>query len=258
MDTPIGRGLYGSTVERLGQRIVSGAVAEGEVLDVLELQREFDISQTVIREALRVLAAKGLIAARQKHGTYVRPRSEWQVLDGDVLRWQSHSKVEPRFFDDLNELRAIVEPACARLAAERRTDEDLQRLEAHLQAMTDATGDPASAVQADLAFHRALLHATHNQLMKGLEALIHHALAARDRLVHDAIPREDATPPHRAVFDEVRDGDPDAAEDAMRRLIARSVDDLARIDGRSARRPTRRRSASNASGPKRRPPRSAE
>lgn len=247
MDTFIGRGLHRSTVETLGLRIVSGEVGEGETLDVVELQRDFDVSLTVIREALRVLASKGLVAARQKRGTFVRPRSEWQLLDGDVLRWQFGSTPSARFFQDLEELRGIVEPPSARLAAERRTPEDLETLQRHLTAMSDAVGDPSAEVEADLAFHQALLLATHNELLARLDVLIRNGLEARDRLVHDAGPHPDPVPAHRAVLDKVAAGDADGAERAMRALIARSVEDLARLrPGAAPPRQSRRRSAASS------------
>jgi len=233
MNTFIGRGLHRSTVESLGLRIVSGAVREGDTLDVVELQRDFDVSLTVIREALRVLASKGLVAARQKRGTYVRPRSEWQLLDGDVLRWQFGSSPSPKFFQDLEELRGIVEPPSARMAAERRTDADLAALERHLEAMAEAAGESAAEIAADVAFHQALLLATDNELLTRLDVLIGNALETRDRLVHEARP-PDPVPAHRAVLDQVAKGDADGAEGAMRALIARSVEDVARLGASGA------------------------
>jgi GntR family transcriptional regulator, galactonate operon transcriptional repressor len=244
MVTFIGRGLHRSTVEVLGLRIVSGEVREGETLDVVELQRDLEVSLTVIREALRVLAAKGLVAARQKRGTFVRPRSEWQLLDVDVLRWQFGSNSSPRFFQDLAELRAIVEPPSARLVAQRRTEDDLATLEHHLDAMAAAAGDPAAEVEADLAFHQALLLATHNELLARLDVLIRKALEARDRVVHEGSNPPDPVPSHRAVLAAVAKGDPDGAERAMRALIATSVEDQAKVGhGRSTRAGRRKRAA---------------
>src|ERR1700712_2993250 len=104
------RGVHGQTVEVLAQRILTGQVSEGETLDLTALQGEFDVSLTVLREALRVLAAKGLVDARPKRGTFVRPRGDWSLLDADVLRWHFARSQVPGLFDDLHELRTIVEP----------------------------------------------------------------------------------------------------------------------------------------------------
>ncbi|HEY2985192.1 MAG TPA: GntR family transcriptional regulator, partial [Jatrophihabitantaceae bacterium] len=160
-----GRGLHGDVVEALGQRILAGELDEGETLDVPALEVEFDVSRTVLREALRVLKAKGLIDARQKRGTFVQPRSEWRLLDPDVVRWQFAGRDDSRFLDDLAEVRGIVEPASARLAALRRDDADIAAMEKALETMSAAVRGEADAVEADLSFHRALLAATHNELL---------------------------------------------------------------------------------------------
>ncbi|HZC25670.1 MAG TPA: FCD domain-containing protein, partial [Actinopolymorphaceae bacterium] len=161
-----GRGIHGQTVEVIGRRILTGDLGEGATIDVVALEGELDISRTVVREALRVLGAKGLVGARQKRGTFVRPRSDWNLLDADILRWQFSGRSDPGFFTSLHEVRSIVEPAGARLAAERRTDADLAALEASLAAMAEAGADPEPATEADLAFHRALLIAAHNELLE--------------------------------------------------------------------------------------------
>ena len=90
------RGVHGQTVEVIAQRILTGQFAEGSTLDIVALQTEFDVSLTVLREALKVLAAKGMVDARPKRGTFVRPRADWSLLDGDVLRWQFARAAQPR------------------------------------------------------------------------------------------------------------------------------------------------------------------
>lgn len=229
-----GRGAHGQVVEHLGRKIVTGGFAEGETIDPVALEEQLDVSRTVVREALRVLAAKGLVGARQKRGTFVRPRAEWHLLDGDILRWQFEGRTDPAFFHNLHEVRSIVEPAGARLAAERRTDEDIAALEAALQAMAEAGDDPAAAVQADLSFHRALLTAAHNELLSRMEAVVEAGLMVRDRLVHGAgVPVADPLPSHRTVFNAIRRGNPVRAERAMRALLAQASEDLSRFRGDS-------------------------
>src|SRR5579875_2951199 len=123
-----GRGLHGQTVETLGMRVISGVYRPGAVIDPERLAVELDVSKTVVREALRVLGAKGLVDSRPKRGTYVRDRSAWSLLDTDVMHWQMRSGISAELLAELSEVRAIVEPAWARLAAERRTEEDLEAL----------------------------------------------------------------------------------------------------------------------------------
>lgn len=225
------RGVHGQTVEALARRILTGRLPEGAILDLTGLQAEFDVSLTALREALRVLAAKGMVDARPKRGTFVRPRSAWNLLDGDVLRWQSARPRRPGLFDDLHELRSIVEPGAAGLAAARATGADLAALDAALSAMAAAGDDPAAAVVADLAFHRALLAATHNELIQRMEVVIETGLAERDRMVHGALGPTDPVPDHRAVVDAIRRRNPARAARAMGELLDRAREDVERTLG---------------------------
>ncbi len=127
------RDLHGQTVELLGSRIVQGLYVPGTALLPEELEGELGISKSVLREALRVLAAKGLVESRQKRGTIVRSRSDWNLLDESLLRWLGEP--DDALLENINEVRKIVEPAGAGLAAERRTEEDLRDLESALAAM---------------------------------------------------------------------------------------------------------------------------
>lgn len=224
------RGVHGQVLEVLAQRVLTGELAEGETLDLTALQAEFDVSLTVLREALRVLAAKGMVDARPKRGTFVRPRANWSLLDGDVLRWQFARSHQPGLFDDLHELRTIVEPGAASLAAARATPEDLAALDAALADMATAGSDAAAAVAADLAFHRALLAATHNELIQRMEVVIETGLAERDRLVHGADGHHDPVPSHRAVVEAIRRHHPAQAARAMNKLLDQAVEDVARLE----------------------------
>ncbi|MFC3502562.1 FadR/GntR family transcriptional regulator [Micromonospora krabiensis] len=225
-----GRGVHGQTVEVIARRILSGEIAEGATLNLAALQEELDVSLTALREALKVLTAKGIVDARQKRGTFVRPRSDWNLLDGDVIRWQFADGADPRLLDKLQEVRAIIEPAAARLAAARATADDLAVLDAALHDMADAHADPGAAVAADLAFHRALLAATHNELLVRMEVVMETGLAERDRLVHGhGDGHDDPVPSHRAVVDAIRGGDEGAAETAMRELLAKAVRDVEKL-----------------------------
>jgi DNA-binding FadR family transcriptional regulator len=227
------RGVHGQTVEALARRILGGDIPEGATLDLVALQSELDVSLTALRESLKVLAAKGMVDARQKRGTFVRPRADWNLLDADVLRWQfeggSTTESDRALLRNLAEVRAIIEPAAVRLAAERRTDADLAALDSALEAMAEGDADATHAVDADLAFHRALLAATHNELLERMEMVLESGLAHRDRIVHSSPHSEDPLPAHRAVLDAVRAGDPQAAEAAMRALLDQAGRDLDRI-----------------------------
>lgn len=220
------RGMHGQAVNEIGRRILAGDLRPGAIFTVEDLEHEFSASRTVIREALRVLAAKGLVDARPKRGTFVRPRDEWSLLDPDVLRWQFEKQEGTDFLGNLAEVRAIVEPAGARLAASRRTDDDLAELAESLELSGRPGATAEEVVAADIRFHRALLFATHNELLRQMEIVIETGLLSRDLLVHGQGTWADAVPAHRAVLDAVAARDEDAAEQAMRDLLDQAQRDL--------------------------------
>ncbi|NUR92432.1 MAG: FadR family transcriptional regulator [Nonomuraea sp.] len=241
------RGVHGQIVELLARRVLTGTPAQGGTFDLGALQAELGVSLPALREALKVLAAKGMVDARPRRGTFVRPRGDWNLLDGDVLRWQFDGGANEAMLDQLQEVRHIVEPAAARLAAERRTEDDLAALHDALAAMAGAGADAAAQVSADLAFHRALLNAAHNELLQRMEVVLETGLAERDRLVHGT-PYPDDPPPghgtahpgdplpsHRAVARAIGEREPEAAEEAMRALLAQAVRDVHRLRGEEAR-----------------------
>ena len=128
-------------------------------------------------------------------------------------------------------MRAIVEPAAARLAADRRTEADLALMHDALDVMADPAIEPGQVVQADLAFHRALLLATHNDLLQRMELVIRTGLRARDELVHHSGGVENSAPAHRAVLTGVENGDAMAAQLAMEQLLALAAHDDAIVCG---------------------------
>ena len=222
------RGLHGETVETIGSRIVNGYYEPGSQLPPQQLEHELGISASVLREAMRVLAAKGLVESRQKLGTIVTPRSAWSLLDADLLRWQEGNE-DTSFLDDLAEIRFIIEPAAASLAALRRTDQDLRDIHDALQAMIDAGADGSGVIDADLAFHRALLNAAHNELLTRMEFILESGLRARDMIVHNRSEWPDSVPVHNAILTAVEAGDSTAAEHAVLALLDQSIMDIGRI-----------------------------
>ncbi|NJP96951.1 FadR family transcriptional regulator [Nonomuraea sp. FMUSA5-5] len=219
-------GAHDRVVSSLGTAIVNGDLAPDDDLDVAALQERFSVSRTAVREALRVLAAKGLVGARPRRGTFVAPRGHWALLDADVLRWRFADRVDETFLDELGEVRLTVEPVVARMAALRRTDRDLADLEDALAAMRTAAGRVAvDHVEADLAFHHALLRAAHNELMTQLATAIEAGLRLRDQFVPATL-TSDSADKHAEVLLAVRKQRPKAAESTMRALIERSIADV--------------------------------
>jgi DNA-binding FadR family transcriptional regulator len=217
--------MHGQVVDNLGQSIVDGRLAPGEVIDLAALELRLGASRSVVREAVRVLADKGLVDARPKRGTVVLGRESWSLLDPDLLRWQYESRTDTAFLANLAEVRSIIEPAAAGLAAVRRTDEDLAVMRAALAEMEDPAASPEAIVHADLAFHRGLLLATHNDLLQRMELVIQTALRSRDELVHQSEGVENSAPAHRTVLEAVEATDTPAATAAMEQLLALAVQD---------------------------------
>ncbi|MGO1768364.1 MAG: FadR/GntR family transcriptional regulator [Microbacterium sp.] len=223
------RGVHGTTVEVLGARILDGGLEPGETLDLQRIGAELDVSMTALREAIKVLTAKGLLGARQRRGTFVRPRSEWNLLDTDVMRWRYASGNAGTLLHELLEVRAVVEPSAAALAAERRGDADVETLREAVEQMAAAhPEDPEAMIAADVAFHKALLQATGNELFAQMAVFLDPALSLRDELVHGH-DVDDPVPSHAAVVDAIDAGDTEAARDAMGALLAQSAADAATV-----------------------------
>ncbi|WP_432168377.1 FadR/GntR family transcriptional regulator [Streptomyces sp. bgisy031] len=184
------------------------------------------VSLTVISEALKVLGSKSLVASGQKRGTFVRPCTEWNVLDADVTRRRIEGCEVDAVLCDLAEMRSIVEPAAVRRVAERRTEQKLGDLEAALDRMARAGDDAAEAVAADSDFHRTLLVASGNEMPAMPHDLMAPALRARDIVHGQHGCADDPVPSHRAVPDAIRDRDASRSGAAMADLPAKADRDL--------------------------------
>lgn len=227
-------------VNELGARIMRGELPPGSTLDPELVAREFEVSRTVVREAIKVLAAKGLVGARPRLGTYVTERAHWQLLDADVMAWRATDEPDPRLVIELDEVRLIIEPSAARMAAERRSDEQLERIRAACDLLDRSYAseepDRPDHTAADLEFHRAVLAATGNELLEHFEVVLAPALQARDRLAHRHLTTLDFLDGHRSVLDAIAAADPDLAHDRMRALMELSATDSAEALGLRVRR----------------------
>jgi DNA-binding FadR family transcriptional regulator len=164
-------------VDALGRRIVSGETAPGSLIGPEQvLCDEFGTSRTVIREAVKILSAKGILESIPRSGTRVMPLSSWHLLDPQVLEWRLDSpQHNSKARQDLHELRAYFEPSAAELAARRSSPQDHQRMKHALLGMALASNSE-EILEHDLAFHKAILTATGNTLFQALGALISTAL----------------------------------------------------------------------------------
>lgn len=213
--------IHGAIAQRIGIAIVSGDYAPGDVLDgEVAASEQLSVSRAAYREAVRILAAKGLVDARPKIGTRVNPLAKWNWLDPDILEWIFQSEPERAVLDALFELRDLVEPGAAALAARRRSAAQLKALRRFLDQMRRHTLSTEEGQQADLGFHAALLDATHNPFLIALATSVGAAVHATTVFKQRERPlRRDPIPDHERVYEAIAKRDPGRAEGAMRSLI---------------------------------------
>jgi len=213
------RSLHGQVVHELGKRIVTGDIGEGAVLpNETALGASFDVSRTALREGIKVLTAKGLLASRTRTGTRVRPRNEWNMLDPDILAWSLNSRDPEAFIQDVVEFRRAIEPLAASLAATRANKAEVQDIEQAYADMVAAGEDVQAGVEPDLRFHQGILSASGNELLAPLGALIEAALTASFRLASSSS-KLDSFRVHKAVLDAIKDRNPVRAHEAMGELL---------------------------------------
>jgi DNA-binding FadR family transcriptional regulator len=207
--------MHGRIVRELGLRILSGDLQPGDRLpNEGELIALYEVSRPVLREAVRVLAAKGLVISRQRSGSVVRPRNEWHLLDPDVLYWMIQTKPAPDFVRTLMTVRRVFEPAAAALAAKAATDEQLAGI-AEAYAGMAAAGDKEELLEPDLAFHRRIAEATGNDLMAYIGTML--SLALRESIkLSSRLPNthELSLPRHKAILTALLARDAAAAHQA--------------------------------------------
>jgi DNA-binding FadR family transcriptional regulator len=220
--------VHGTIARELGLAIVAGRLRPGQVLDgEIEASSQRRVSRTAYREAIRILSAKGLISSRPRTGTRVSSISEWHLLDPDVLSWMFSGTPRPEVIHGLFELRTIVEPAAAALAASRRTSAHLHDMRQALEAMARHTLNRPEGRDADRAFHAALLAGTANpfviSLTNGVTAAVDSLTLFKQRLAKIV---RDPVPDHVRVYDAIAAKDAEGARDAMSRLIRLAIADM--------------------------------
>ena len=227
------KNVHGNTVDFLGEAIVAGRYAVGAIVPPEPLLgEELGVSRTVVREAIKALAAKGLITTGPKVGTRVQPQDAWNWFDPDVITWQARIGLTPEFLRDLQDLRRVVEPAAVRLAAERATAADIAEIEIAFAGMKDAIENGGDYVTYDLRFHHGLLRAARNrmltQMSKALNALLRTSFELSTSLKDGPAK---SLPLHRAVLDAVAAHQPDQAERAVIVLIDGARKDIEALLG---------------------------
>ena len=224
------KSMHGRIVQELGMQIVSGRIRPGERLPAEPtLCENYGVSRPVLREATRVLVAKGLVLSRQRAGATVRPRSEWHLLDPDVLYWLIQTQPPPDFVETLLTTRRVFEPAAAALAAKVATEAELRGI-AEAYAGMEAARTAAELLEPDLAFHRRIAEATHNDLLAYIGNML--SLALRESIkLSSQLPNTHALslPRHKAILTALLNRDPLAAQQATLVQLKETREDLSVI-----------------------------
>jgi DNA-binding FadR family transcriptional regulator len=220
-------------VHAIGRRIVSGAIRPGEQLPTPARVRA---SRGVVREAIKVLAAKGLVVSKPKIGTRVRPPESWNLLDPDVLAWRQEGRSRDAFLGKLTEVRLIVEPGAAELAARGAGPAQVEALRRALLDMREALDasppDHEAYNDADVRFHRAVVRACNNDVLEQIGAFVNNALlVAFNAAIRVPGLARASLPRHQAIVDAIERRQPKRARAAMQRLVrntGRSIEKLGR------------------------------
>ena len=226
--------LHSKIARGIGERILGGEFAPGTLLpNEAEWGKVYGASRTAVREAIKSLAAKGLIVSKPKVGPRVEPRLRWNLLDRDVLAWHRSATDRKAFLISTQEFRRIVEPGIAELAARKRTTQQIDQLVTALDDMNRAKS-LAEMVEADVSFHEALLAATNNDLLVPFNILIDETLANLFDFTTQRNPRyRQAIKLHEAIARAVIAGDPVAARKAMLVLLD-DTDEVVAMNGKTS------------------------
>ncbi|MDW8807379.1 FadR/GntR family transcriptional regulator [Streptomyces scabiei] len=227
--TTAGRGLHGRVLDTLGPAITAGEYPPGSVLRTDELAQTFEVSRSVMREAVRVLESMHLVESRRRVGVIVRPSAAWNVYDPQVIRWRLAGADRPRQLRSLTVLRGAVEPIAAGLAARHATAEQCAALtECAIGMVAHSRGHKLEGyLRHDVAFHRLILAASGNEMFARLGDVVEEVLAGRthhDVMFHDPDPA--AVSLHVQVAEAVREHDAPRAERLTREITAGALQEL--------------------------------
>ncbi|MDX2603293.1 FadR/GntR family transcriptional regulator [Streptomyces caniscabiei] len=228
MTTP-GRGLHGRVLETLGPAITAGEYPPGSVLRTDELAQTFEVSRSVMREAVRVLESMHLVESRRRVGVIVRPPAEWNVYDPQVIRWRLAGADRPRQLRSLTVLRSAIEPIAAGLAARHATADQCAALtECAIGMVAHSRGHKLEGyLRHDVAFHRLILDASGNEMFARLGDVVEEVLAGR---THHAVMFHDPDPAavtlHVQVAEAIREHDAPRAERLTREITVGALQEL--------------------------------
>lgn len=248
----LGQNLTNSIVQDLGVAIVTGTYSDHNPFPVeAQLCRQYGASRTALREAVKMLTAKGLLGARPRQGTWVQPESKWNLLDPDILGWLLERKFSPALLTEFTEVRLAIEPLAAALAATAAGPAEKAAVRDAIERMRAAERGEDDPLASDIAFHVAVLRASKNRFYAQLTELTTSALRFSIRTTNRYKGVKLASvADHKRVADAIVAGRPAAAAEAMRMMIQEALDLIVRHEAGAParrRRPAARRARTAAS-----------
>jgi DNA-binding FadR family transcriptional regulator len=220
ISSAMGRNLTYGMLDMLGKAIVTGHYDNQVFPTEAELAKQYDVSRSVVREAVKMLGAKGLLTARPRKGTTIQSTDRWNLFDIDVLRWLLDRKFSLTVLRQFSELREAIEPAAAALAASAHSAEGLAAIIAGFARMEAAERDEDDPLEADIAFHVAILQASANPFYAQFRDVVTTALRTSIRFTNRFKGRTASLPQHKAVLDAIANRQAPEAKAAMAALIA--------------------------------------
>jgi DNA-binding FadR family transcriptional regulator len=214
-----GRNRTYSLLDSLGKAIVTGQFDSHAFPTEADLARQYAVSRSVTREAVKMLTAKGLLTARPRTGTVVQPPGHWNLFDPDVLRWLLERKFSLELLRQFTELRIAIEPAASALAARAASTEEVAKIRLGYERMEAAEATDDDPLEADIAFHLAILRGSGNPFYAQFQNTVSTALRTSIRFTNRLKARTASVPQHEAVLRAIEAREPDLAQQAMFDLI---------------------------------------
>lgn len=215
----LGRNLTHGMLDALGRAIVTGRYDQSTFPTEAELAKQHGVSRSVTREAVKMLTAKGLVSARPRQGTIVQPNSSWNLFDTDVLRWLLDRKFSVDLLKQFNQLRVAIEPEAAALAAAFADANERKAIDAGLERMQAAEDHADDTLEADIAFHIAILKGSKNPFFAQFQDVVATALRSSIQFTNRIKGRSASIGDHAAVKDAILRRQPDKARQAMKKII---------------------------------------
>jgi len=218
--TQLGRNLTYGMLDSLGRAIVIGSYEKRVFPTEAELAKQHGVSRSVTREAVKMLTAKGLLSARPRQGTIIQPSTSWNLFDTDVLRWLLERKFSVELLTQFNQLRVAIEPEAAALAAVYADVNERKAIDAGLARMAAAEQGLDNTLDADIAFHIAILKASKNPFYAQFQDVVATALRSSILFTNRIKGRSASVSAHAAVRDAIMKKNPQRSRVAMKKIIA--------------------------------------